>query len=62
MEKKCKFVHNIVECTMNFGNIYAMHPTLIAFLKIFIQNLKLPFMLKEKPFISYSFSIVAQYP
>jgi Na+-translocating ferredoxin:NAD+ oxidoreductase RnfE subunit len=42
--------------------VVVVHPTLIVFLKIFIQKLKLPFMLKEKPFISYSLSIVIQYP
>jgi hypothetical protein len=42
--------------------MYVMDPTIVAFLKIFIQKLKVLFMLKHKPFIAYSLSIVVQYP
>jgi len=46
---------------MSCGKMYVVYPTIIAFLKKFIQKLKLPFMFNEKPFISYSLSIIAQY-
>ncbi len=62
MEKKCKLVHNLVECNMSCGKMYVVDPTIVAFLKIFILKLKLPCMFKNKPFISYSLSIIAQYP
>jgi hypothetical protein len=42
MEKKCKLVHNLVECNMSCGKMYVVDPTMVAFLKIFIQKLKLP--------------------
>jgi hypothetical protein len=58
MEKKSKLVLNLVEWNMSCGKMYVVDPTIVAFLKIFIQKLKLPFMFKHKPFISYSLSIV----
>jgi hypothetical protein len=42
--------------------MYVVDPSIVAFLKIFLQKLKLPFIFKDKPFISYSLSIVVQYP
>jgi hypothetical protein len=62
MEKTCKLVHNLLEWNMNCGKMYVVDPTIVAFLKIFIQKLKPPFMFKHKPFISYSLSTVVQYP
>jgi hypothetical protein len=58
MEKKCKLVHNLVDCNMSCGKMYVVDLAIVAFLKIFIQKLNLPFMFKDKPFISYSLSIV----
>jgi hypothetical protein len=58
--EKCKLVHSLFECNMSCGKMYVMDPTIVAFLKKFIKNLKLPFMFKDKPFISYSLSIIAQ--
>jgi hypothetical protein len=60
--KKYKLVHNLFECNISCEKIYVVDPTIVVSLKIFIQKLKLPFMLKNKPFISYSLSIVSQYP
>jgi hypothetical protein len=60
MEKKCKLVHNLVECNMSCGKMYVVDPTIVSFLKFFIQKLKLPFIFKDKPFISYSLSIGVQ--
>jgi hypothetical protein len=60
MEKKCNLVHNLVECNMSCGKMYVVDPAIIAFKQNFIQKLKLPFMFKEKPFISYSLSIAVQ--
>jgi hypothetical protein len=62
IEKKCKLVHNLVDWNMSCGKMYVVDPTIVAFLKKFIQKLKLPFMFKHKPFISYSLSIFVQYP
>jgi hypothetical protein len=47
---------------MSCGKMYVADPTIVAFLKIFIQKLKLPFKFKHEPFDSYSLSIVAQHP
>jgi hypothetical protein len=60
--KKMQIGTYLVKCNMNCGKMYVVDPTIVVFLTIFIQKLKLPFMFKDKPFISYSFSIIAHYP